>query len=140
MTGKGGDYDGWILRLLDKAEDILYSYSEADWIKFAVAKIEEASGHSITKSQIAVLSEYREKVFQTAQDAGFTVREVTRYRDAKGRWSKEPTARAETKIVYRESDNQKFMKSGKADQLLHDEVMNRGARKKDKYANEGSGG
>ena len=129
MTGKGGDYDGWILRLLDKPEDILHSFSQLDWLEFAAEKIEAATGQGITRGQIQALAENRDKAFELPSSSGFAIGETTRYRDAKGRWSKEPTERAQKFIVFRGA-GEKFMSRTKADTLLQAEIYGSGARKR----------
>ncbi len=135
MTGKGGDYDGWILRLIDKAEDILHSTTMAGWLAFAVEKIEAYSGVSITKAQVDVLKEKRDLVFELPEEMGIFLRTVTRYRDSRGRWSKEPTDRAETKTVFR-GEGQKFISKGSADTLLGEVLDARGIRKKERKEGE----
>jgi hypothetical protein len=129
----GGDYEGWILRLIDKPEDIVFSYSLIDWLKFAAEKIGGTSGQGITKGQIGALSEYRNLAFELPQDIGISVREVTRYRDAKGRWSKEPTDRLVKAIVIR-GEGEKFMSRSKSTDLLRAELEARGIRKSSKWS------
>ena len=129
MAGKGGDYDGWILRLIENAEDILYSYSEIEWLKFAAGKIEAYSGKGITKNQIDALSEYRSKAFELPESLGLGVVSKVRYRDDKGRWTKRVTDRKETRTVYRGAGN-KFITSKAATEKIRAEIDALGVRKK----------
>ena len=131
MAGKGGDYDGWILRLIENAEDILYSYSEVEWLKFAAGKIEAYSGHGITKSQIDALSEYRSKAFELPEQLGIGIVSKIRYRDDKGRWTKQVTERKETRTVIRGAGN-KFITSKTATARIRTEIDALGVRKKEK--------
>ncbi len=55
----GGDYDGWILRLLEKPEDIEFSFSLQDWLEFAADKL-----GTLSRGQISVLAERRDLVFK----------------------------------------------------------------------------
>ena len=127
MSGKGGDYEGWILRLIDKAEDIRHSYNMIEWLKFAAEKIEEASGQGITKGQIASLEEYRGLAFELPMELGFKLIEKTRYRDDRGRWSKDVTDRPTKIMVYR-GEGEKFISKSKADMLVKSEIGSRGVR------------
>jgi len=65
MAKKNADYDGWVLRLLEKPEDILKSYAQADWLAFAEDKL-----GALSKNQIQALSEKRDVVFMLPQDMG----------------------------------------------------------------------
>ena len=129
MAGKGGDYEGWILRLIDKPEDLLKSYTVEDWLKFAAGKIEDFTGQGITKGQIGSLLEYRNQAFELPQELGFKLVEKTSYRDARGRWTKEVTDRPVTRIVYRGA-GEKFISRAKVAGLISAEQSARGIRKK----------
>ena len=125
MTGKGGDYDGWILRLIEKPEDIIKSFSQIDWLKFAAEKIEAYSGQGITKGQIGALIDYRNVAFDLPKDLGFKIDQVTRYRDTKGHWAK--AGKSYTVNVIR-GEGQKFMSNTAANELLQAEITARGVR------------
>lgn len=131
MTGKGSDYEGWILRMIDKAEDIVYSYSVTDWLKFAADKIEQQTGQGITKNQIGALLDYRDRVFNLPDELGFSVNRVTRYRDEKGRWTSEKTAREVSSLSIRGEGN-RFISQSKANELVRSKIRGLGIRKKDK--------
>jgi len=65
-----GDYDGWILRLIDKVEDIRHSFSMGEWQAFARDKI-LGSGFGpttgkLTAGQIQALEDARSQVWEVA--------------------------------------------------------------------------
>jgi len=128
MTGKGGDYEGWMLRLIEKPEDILKSLSEVEWLKFAADKIEEATGQGITKEQINTLLEYRDGIFELPQELGFKIEEKTRYRDAKGRWTSDTTATPISRIIYRD-EGFRFMARNDVADIIQAEQTARGISK-----------
>lgn len=84
MTGKGGDYEGWVLRMIDKPEDILFSSNDRDWIKYASDKI------GLTGKRIDVLLDYRDRVYRLPDEMGFYIQEQKTYR-VKGRFAKADT-------------------------------------------------
>ncbi len=59
----GGDYDGWILRLIDKVEELNYAANLSDWWTFAESKINgrevNPQTYSLTDAQKEVLAEKR---------------------------------------------------------------------------------
>lgn len=131
MTGKGGDYEGWILRLIDKPEDILFAFAEISWLKFAAEKIEAEHGQGITKGQIDALLEYRDKAFMLPEDLGYGIKREVRYRDAKGRWTKDVTARPVERVVFR-GEGEKFVSKAKVTTALREHIGSLGVRKKPK--------
>jgi len=85
---KGGDYEGWLLRLIDKVEDIGYSFNLDKWIKFAESKIlgsgYEAKEGELTQSQKDALSEIRDKVWEIVPTKiNIQPEYITRFREAK---------------------------------------------------------
>ena len=90
---KGGDYEGWLLRLIDKVEDIGFSFNLGKWIKFAESKILgsgfEAKEGKLTAGQIDALAEFRGRVFEIAPTKlNIRPEYITRFREAKtGRFS-----------------------------------------------------
>ena len=80
----GGDYDGWILRLIERAEELKFSFSEAEWLEFAASKIVPRQGYDLTTAQLDVLSEKRGVVFEEIpQRLGIKFEQPTRYRAVK---------------------------------------------------------
>lgn len=57
MVKKRGhsDYDGWILRLIDKLEDIMFTSTLNKWLDFARDKIEKYHGAELSDSQVETL-------------------------------------------------------------------------------------
>lgn len=131
MTGKGGDYEGWILRLIDKPEDILFSFSQISWLRFAADKIEEATGQGITKGQIDSLLEYRDRAFMLPEEIGYRIQRSVRYRDERGRWTKDVTARPVERVIFR-GEGVKFTSRAKVDTALRSYIDSQGVRKKPK--------
>ncbi len=70
MAKGHADYDGWILRLIEKGEDITFSYSMMDWLAFAKDKIEGYHGATLTDAQIDILSDKFNdgEIWQTIED------------------------------------------------------------------------
>ena len=126
MARKESDYEGWVFRLIEKAEDITHSYSMLDWLKFAANKIQSQYNVGITVKQIEVLSEYRNLVFDIPQEVGISIEQKTRYRDAQGHWA--TSGRAETRIVYKDSGH-RYMKSSTANEKVVNYLGNTGRRK-----------
>ena len=133
MTGKGGDYEGWMLRLLEKPEDILYAFNRTDWFNFVAQQIEAASQKPITKAQLAAADDFRLEVVDFYDELDFNLKEVTRYRDAKGRWSKDSTDRPVRRYEIRDKATQQFL-GKKANAKLENELLSRGVRKRKKEA------
>jgi hypothetical protein len=126
---KGGDYEGWVLRLIEKPEDIVTSYSMLTWLEFAAEKIEAFSGQGITKRQIAALESNRDTVFELPAKLGLRIVPVTRYRDARGRWTREKTDRPVQSISYR-NDRQQFVSRAKVNSILTSALGGMNLRKK----------
>jgi len=55
----GGDYDGWIMRLIEKVEELGHASNLADWWAFAESKIAPAQGYALTESQKVALADRR---------------------------------------------------------------------------------
>jgi len=100
----GGDYDGWILRMIDKIEDLQFMYNLQDWLEFAADKITDKQGYELTDRQIRVLDEKRDLSFEVIPDR-LSIRPefIVRYRGEGGRFTtkKEVTATPETRTRYR---------------------------------------
>ena len=80
---KGGDYEGWILRLIDKIEDLKFSFTLQDWLNFASDKIEPRQGYDLTDRQKASLNEYRAVARDRVEaKTGIKVQGGFRYRSA----------------------------------------------------------
>jgi len=100
---KSGDYEGWILRLIDKIEDLQYSLNLRSWLDFAAEKISKEHGYDITEPQVAKLADLRFDVNEMVGGrVNVSVEYKTRYR-LKGRFVSEavPGAKAESVIRYR---------------------------------------
>jgi len=101
----GGDYEGWILRLIDKAEDLLYSFNVKKWLDFAESKITPLQGYHLTRQQAAVLEDKRSIIQEIfPQKLGVDPEFTTRYRSlSTGRFTKDPTnARPEETVRFRD--------------------------------------
>jgi len=101
---KSGDYEGWILRLIDKIEDLKFSLDMRSWLDFAAEKIAAEHGYDITETQIAKLTDLRFDVGEVVADrVSVDVEYRTRYRDSKGHFTdpSTPGARPERAIRYR---------------------------------------
>ncbi len=133
MAKKGGDYEGWLLRLIDKVEDIGFSFELDKWIKFAESKI-LGSGHEsvegkLTSSQKDTLAEIRDKVWEVAPTKlNIRLDYTTRYRgvgtgrvakrvaigyrdSATGRFVRgTPTIAAKTVTAFRDAKTGRFTK------------------------------
>lgn len=86
-----GDYDGWILRLIDKVEDIGFSFNSQKWLDFARTKILGSdygpTAGKLTKSQRDSLLEMAGQVWEVGPTKLNIIPEyVTRYRDRAGRF------------------------------------------------------
>lgn len=103
---KGGDYDGWILRMVEKAEDIEYANAEQAWLDFASKMIEKAYGYSPTAAQLDVLAERRDLVFTLPAEVGYNRVEYEglrgsskqRYRDLTGEFGRKGAWVSQAKI------------------------------------------
>ncbi len=89
----GGDYDGWILRLINKVEDLQHSLSLQKWLDFAKSKVigsgYEAKGGKLTESQIAALTDMQSKVWEMGPTKlNIRLDYTTRYRGVGGRVAK----------------------------------------------------
>jgi len=84
----GGDYDGWILRLIDKVEDLQYMFDLQAWLDFAASKITDRQGYDLTPGQIEILGEKQDMVFEVIPDKlSLNIEYVTRYRGRGGRFT-----------------------------------------------------
>ncbi len=100
----GGDYDGWILRLIDNVEDIQHMFNLQEWLDFAASKIIEPQGYDLTTAQIEVLGEKQDMVFEVIPDKlSLNFEYITRFRGPGGRFVKSeiPGAIPEVKTRYR---------------------------------------
>ena len=96
---KGGDYEGWVLRLITKMEEMDYALSRKAWLDFATEKIEPLQGYSLTGSQVATLEEIRLMVLKIPEAMGATYETYSklsgpkkaRYRDKEGKWGRKGT-------------------------------------------------
>jgi len=80
----GGDYDGWILRLIDKVEDLAYSFNLQKWLDFAESKIMPKQKYHLTRQQAATLDDLREKVWEIAPTRlNIQLEYITRFRGAR---------------------------------------------------------
>lgn len=91
---KGGDYEGWLLRLIDKVEDIGFSLSFDKWLEFAESKIlgsgYESKEGKLTQSQKDALSDIRDRVWEIAPTKlNIQPEYITRFREkTTGRFAK----------------------------------------------------
>jgi len=110
-----GDYDGWILRLIDNVEDLTFMYDLQSWLGFAANKIVERQGYDLTSAQIETIADKRDLAFEVIPDK-LSVRPeyITRYRGPGGRFTtgKEVTATAETRTRYRNVERAYGQKTG----------------------------
>ena len=103
---KGGDYEGWVLRLIDKIEDLDFALSQQSWLEFAESKIEDLQGYPLTGRQEGALKDYRMLAFDVPKSLGATYEtysklsgvKKTRYRDTEGKWGKKGTWVSASKI------------------------------------------
>ena len=66
-----GDYEGWLLRMLDSAEDLRYAQDEEEWLMFCVDKIRgEFPDAPITMSQVDAVEEMRERALAIQHEFG----------------------------------------------------------------------
>ena len=82
---KKGDYEGWILRLIDKVEDIEHSFNEKKWLDFAERKILASEfapeSGNLTQSQKDSLMERRDMIWEIAPaKLNVNPEYITRYR------------------------------------------------------------
>jgi len=97
--GKGGDYEGWVLRLIEKMEELDFALSQKSWLDFAAEKIEPLQKYPLTDRQVGILEEYRVLAFKVPEALGGTYESFSklkgpvkaRYRDTEGRWGKKGT-------------------------------------------------
>lgn len=96
---KSGDYEGWILRLIEKMEELDFALSKQSWLEFAEEKIEPLQGYPLTGRQERILEEFRVLAFKVPEAMGGTYERFrklkgpkkARYRDTEGRWGKKGT-------------------------------------------------
>jgi len=79
------DYEGWILRLIDKIEDIEHSFNSKKWLDFAEKKILESEwaplSGKLTQSQKDLLDERRNLIYELAPTKlNVNPEYITRYR------------------------------------------------------------
>lgn len=95
----GGDYEGWLLRILKDPENLAYTYTDAEWLDFAGQQIEDYHGLGITGSQAAALEDLRQiaRGMQAKIGVSAEIHEALdgdikiRYRDMAGEFGKKGT-------------------------------------------------
>lgn len=119
------DYAGWILRTIEKREDLLFAYGNSDiWTQFVNSKVMPRQGYELTPAQKSALLDLQNKAQDIPRKLGFKVEFKTRYRDARNRWTRadatgdKAPVKADRVWRYRDYDSRRFIKKAKADELF----------------------
>lgn len=106
-----GDYDGWIFRLIDRIEELRFSFDLQKWLDFAECKILDSEyapvSGKLTEAQKDALSERRGDIYELAPTRlNITPEYVTRYRGVgTGRWA------VKTPHGYKDGKTGRFVKA-----------------------------
>ena len=109
------DYEGWVMRLIDKIEDLKFTFNLREWLEFAQNKIMPKQQYELTSDQIAVLDGKRDFLreeipsklkinpeyvikYRSVRSGRFVGRTPYGFRDKNGRFTK---ANSERAIRYR---------------------------------------
>ena len=104
----GGDYDGWIMRLIEKVEELGYASNLADWWAFAESKIMPVQGYALTENQKVALADRRidfvldiiPNKLGVTFERPFRDPDIIRYRDVAGAYGqKKGTWVSKAKII-----------------------------------------
>lgn len=79
-----GDYEGWLLRLLDKPENLYYAFDEETWMEFAEQKMQDYFGQGLTGGQLGAIEDLRERALALQKDIGISAEVMPSLRGAGG--------------------------------------------------------
>jgi len=107
-----GDYEGWLLRTLDKAEDLAFAHNAADWQNFVETKTQDYHGLGVSGGQAdAIGTTLRDLALEMQEDVGImsSVQPIrgaggVRFRDLTGEFGRKGTWVAADKIRARVMD------------------------------------
>lgn len=83
------DYEGWIIRTLDKPENLRYTRTNAGWLRYAAKMIEPRQGYKLTPSQKQKIGELRDRARAIPGIFGVRDEYPARFRDKGGRFTKD---------------------------------------------------
>lgn len=71
-----GDYEGWLLRTIDRPEDLAYARDASDWHDFMASKTQDYHGMGVSGGQTdAIAGTLRDLALDLQKDTGFEVSE-----------------------------------------------------------------